>query len=184
MTTAERVQELTSREWLRSSRQGIVDFLTNPKWAEYDWWRPLDWRGGRLRGIEAPRGHFVGAQLWKADLSHGRMDGADFTGADLAGGSLRESKLRGAKFKDAVLAAVDLRGADLRDADFTGADLAQAKLQGADLTGAVLDGADLSGAVFGDEDGCAVGVTKAQVGRARWEEEPVLAGAVSARNGA
>lgn len=183
MATAERVRDLTSRRWLTRGQQAIVDFRTDPELAKHDWWRPVDWRGRRIVGIEAKGGYFVGARLWKADLSHGRMDGADFTGADLAGGSLRKSKLRGAKFKDAVLAAVDLRDADLRDADFTGADLAQAKLQGADLTGAVLDGADLSGAVFGDEEECAVGLTKAQVEQARWEEPPVLAGAMSTRNG-
>ena len=183
MATAERVRDLTSRRWLTRGQQAIVDFRTDPELARHDWWRPVDWRGRRVVGIEAKGGHFVGARLWKTDLSHGRLDGANFTGADLAGGSLRKSKLRGAKFQDAVLVAVDLQGADLRDADFTGADLAQAKLQGADLTGAVLDGADVSGAVFGDEDGYVVGLTQEQVEQARWEEPPVLAGAVSARNG-
>ena len=184
MTTAERVRDLTSRRWLTRGQQAIVDFRTDPELARHDWWRPVDWRGRRVAGIEAEGGHFVGARLWKADLSHGRMDGADFTDADLAGGSLRKSKLRGAKFRNAVLAAVDLRGADLRDADFSGADLAQAKLQGADLTGAVLDGADVSGAVFVDEDGSAIGVTEAQIRRARWEEPPVLGEGAAARNGA
>ena len=186
MTTAERVQDLKSRKWLRRSQQEILDFLADPKWAKYDWWRPLDLRGSKLRGIEAEGKHFVGARLWKADLSHGRMDGADFTDADMAGGSLRKSKLRNATFRNAVLAAVDLRGADLRDADFTSADLAHAKLQGADLTGAVLDGADVSGAVFADEEGSAVGLTEAQVQGARWDadEPPALAGGASTRNGA
>lgn len=186
MTTSERVWELTSRRWLSGVDQSIADFRTDPERAKRPTHRPIDWRGQDWAGIDAENGHFVDAILWETDLSHGRMDGADFTGADLAGGSLRKSKLRGAKFRNAVLAAVDLRGADLRDADFTGADLAHAKLQGADLTGAVLTGADISGAVFAAEEGSAVGLTDAQVQRARWDadELPVLAGGPLARNGA
>ena len=186
MTTAERVRDLTSRRWLTRGQQAIVDFRTDPELAKLDGWRPVDWRGRRVSGLEAEGGHFVGARLWKANLSHGQMNGADFTDADLAGGSLRKSKLRNASFRNAVLAAVDLRGADLRDADFTGADLAHAKLQGADLTGAVLDGADISGAVFADEEGRAAGLTEAQVLQARWDvgEPPVLAEVAFARNGA
>ena len=186
MTTAERVRDLTSRPWLTRGQQAIVDFRTDPELAKLDWWRPVDWRGRRVSGLEAEGGNFVGARLWKADLSHGRMNGADFTDADLAGGSLRKSKLRNATFRNAVLAAVDLRDADLRDADFTGADLAHAKLQGADLTGAVLTGADISGAVFAAEEEGAVGLTEAQVQQARWDadEPPVLSGGPFARNGA
>lgn len=174
MTTSERVRELTSRRWLSGVDQSIADFRTDPERAKRPTYRPIDWRGQDWSGIDAEDGHFVGAILWETDLSHGRMDGADFTGADLAGGSLRKSKLRGAKFRNAVLAAVDLRDADLRDADFTGADLAHAKLQGADLTDAVLDGADVSGAVFADAEGSAVGLTGAQIQRTQWEEEPPI----------
>ena len=180
MTASERVRELTSRRWLSGVDQSIADFRTDPERAKRPTYRPIDWRGQDWVGIDAEDGHFVDAILWETDLSHGRMDGADFTGADLAGGSLRKSKLRGAKFCNAVLVAVDLRGADLRDADFTGADLAQAKFQGADLTGAILDGADVSGAVFGDEDGYVVGLTEEQFRQTRSEEPPVLAAAVSA----
>ena len=185
MTTSERVRELTSRRWLSGVDQSIADFRTDPERAKRPTYRPIDWRGQDWSGIDAEDGHFVGAILWETDLSHGRMDGADFTGADLAGGSLRKSKLRGAKFQNAVLAAVDLRGADLRGADLTGADLAHAKLQGADLTGAVLDGADISGAVFAAEEEGAVGLTEAQVRQARWDadEPPVLSGGPFARNG-
>lgn len=184
MTTSERVRELTSRRWLSGVDQTIADFRTDPERAKRPTHRPIDWRGQDWVGIDAAGGHFVDAILWETDLSHGRMEGADFTGADLAGGSLRKSKLRGAKFRDAVLAGADLREADLREADFTGADLAQAKLQGADLTGAVLDEADVSGAVFADEEGDAVGLTEAQVQRARWEaaEPPALAGGAFALN--
>ena len=180
MTTSERVRELTSRRWLSGVDQSIADFRTDPERAKRPTYRPIDWRGQDWAGIDAENGHFVDAILWETDLSHGRMDGADFTRADLAGGSLRKSKLRRAKFRNAVLAGADLREADLRDADFTGADLAQAKFQGADLTGAILDGADVSGAVFGDGDGYVVGLTQEQFRQARSEEPPVLAAAVSA----
>ena len=186
MTTSERVRELTSRRWLSGVDQTIADFRTDPERAKRPTHRPIDWRGQDWAGIDAENGHFVDAILWETDLSHGRMEGADFTGADLAGGSLRKSKLRNASFRNAVLAAVDFRGADLRDADFTGADLAYAKLQGANLTGAVLDGADLSGAVFADKEASAVGLTEAQVQQARWDaaEPPALTGGPFARNGA
>ena len=186
MTTSERVRELTSRRWLSGVDQSIADFRTDPERAKRPTHRPIDWRGQDWAGIDAENGHFVDAILWETDLSHGRMNGADFTDADLAGGSLRKSKLRNATFRNAVLAAVDLRDADLRDADFTGADLAHAKLQGADLTGAVLDGADISGAVFADKEEGAVGLTEAQVRQARWDadEPPALTGGPLARNGA
>lgn len=186
MATVERVNELVGRKWLPGVEQAIADLRTDPKRARSGYHIPIDWRGQIWAGIDADGGNFVKARLWKADLSHGRMEGADFTDADLAGGDLRKSKLRGAKFRNAVLAAVDFRRADLRDADFTGADLAYAKLQGANLTGAVLDGADLSGAVFADKEASAVGLTETQVQRAQWDEAepPVLAGVAPARNGA
>ncbi len=185
MMTVERVNELIERKWLPGVEQAIADLRTDPKRARSAHHIPIDWRGQNWSGIDADGGNFVKARLWKADLSHGRMEGADFTNADLAGGSLRKSKLRNASFRNAVLAAVDLRGADLRDADFTGADLAHAKLQGADLTGAVLDGADVSGAVFGDEESCAVGLTQQQLAQVRSDEDapPVMGVAVSAQNG-
>ena len=180
MMTVERVNELIERKWLPGVEQAIADLRTNPKRARSAHHIPIDWRGQNWSGIDADGGNFVKARLWKADLSHGRMEGADFTNADLAGGSLRKSKLRNASFRNAVLAAVDLRGADLRDADFTGADLAHAKLQRADLTGAVLDGADVSSAVLGDGEGSAIGLTKEQLTRARWngDEGPVLDGSL------
>lgn len=186
MMTIERVDKLLKRKWLPGVEQAIADLRTDPKRARSAHHIPIDWRGQIWSGIDADGGNFVKARLWKADLSHGRMEGADFTDADLAGGDLRESKLRSAKFRNAVLARVDLRGADLRDADFTGADLAYAKLQGAILTGAVLDGADISGAVFEDKEGSAVGLTEAQARQARWEthEPPVPAMGIFARNGA
>lgn len=186
MMTVERVNELIERKWLPGVEQAIADLRTDPKRAQSAHHIAIDWRGQNWSGIDADGGNFVKARLWKADLSHGRMNGADFTDADLAGGSLRKSKLRNASFRNAVLAAVDLRGADLRNADFTGADLAHAKLQGADLTGAVLDGADISGAVFADKEGSAVGLTEAQIQRARWDaaEPPALVGIAFPRNGA
>ena len=177
MTTDERVDELVSRRWMSPGDIRVIKFLTDSRFAHYDWWTPLDWRGRRLIGIEAEGGYFAGARLWKTDLSHGRMNDADFTDADLAGGSLRKSKLARTIFHNAVLAAVDLRGADLSDADLTNADLAHAQLQRADLSGAILDNADLSGAIFADDDGAAAGLTQAQLDRARAEpdEPPILA---------
>ena len=186
MATRERVDELVSRRWLSRVDQRVIEFLTDPKFAKYDWWEPLDWRGQRWSGIEAEGRYFVRAKLWKTDLSHGRMNYADFTEADLAGGSLHKSKLAGATFRDAVLAAVDLRRADLTNADLTNADLAHAQLQGADLADATLDGADISGAVFADDQAAAVGLTQAQLDRARAEpdEPPILGNAADAQTGA
>ncbi len=186
MTTVERVQELVSRRWLGPVGMKIAKFRTDPERAANPHHIPIDWRGQNWSGIDAAGGNFARATLWKTDLSHGRMNGADFTDADLAGGSLRKSKLAGAIFRNAVLAAVDLRGADLRDADFSNADLAQARLQGADLSGAILDGADISGAVFADDEGCASGVTQAQLdgARADADEPPVVAGVADAQTGA
>ena len=177
MTTAERVQELVSRRWLRPVEMKIASIRTDPERAKSPHHIPIDWRGQEWSGIDADHGNFVRAKLWKTDLSHGRMNDADFTDADLAGGSLHKSKLARTIFHNAVLAAVDLRGADLTDADLTNADLAHAQLQRADLSGAILDNADLSGAIFADEDGAAAGLTQAQLDRARAEpdEPPILA---------
>ena len=186
MATRERVDELVSRRWLSRVDQRVIEFLTNPKFAKYDWWEPLDWRGQRWSGIEAEGRYFVRAKLWKTDLSHGRMNHADFTEADLAGGSLHKSKLAGATFRNAVLAAVDLRRADLRGADLTNADLAHAQLQGAELADATLDGADISGAIFADDQAAAVGLTQAQLDRARAEPDapPILGNAADTQTGA
>ena len=180
MTTADRVQELVTRRWLGPVEMLIAKFRTDPEQAKSPHHIPIDWRGQNWSGIDADGGNFVRATLWRTNLSHGRMNGADFTDADLAGGSLKKSKLVGAIFRNTVLAAVDLRDADLREADFTNADLAQALLQGADLTGAVLSGADISGAVFADEDACVGGLTQDQLDRARADEPPLLAGALDA----
>ena len=186
MTTDERVRELTSRRWLGPVEMVIAKIRTDPERAASPHHIPIDWRGQNWSSIDADGGNFVRARLWKTNLSHGRMNGADFTDADLAGGSLKKSKLAGAIFRNTVLAAVDLRGADLREADFTNADLAQALLQGADLTGAILKCADISGAVFADEEACASGLTQDQLGAARAEadEPPLLAGALDAQTGA
>ena len=186
MATSERVQDLVSRRWLRPVGRTIVRVRTDPKRAASLHHVPIDWRGSRLLGIDADYGNFVRAKLWKTDLSHGRMNYADFTEADLAGGSLHKSKLAGATFRDAVLAAVDLRRADLTNADLTNADLAHAQLQGADLADATLDGADISGAIFADDQAAAVGLTQAQLDRARAEpdEPPILGNAADAQTGA
>ena len=186
MTTADRVQELVTRRWLGPVEMLIAKFRTDPEQAKSPHHIPIDWRGQKWSGIDADGGNFVRATLWRTNLSHGRMNGADFTDADLAGGSLKKSKLAGAIFRNTVLAAVDLRGADLREADFTNADLAQALLQGADLTGAIFSGADISGAVFADEDACANGLTQTQLSAARADadEPPVLRSALDAQTGA
>ena len=186
MATNERVGDLTTRRWLSGYQQTIADFRTDSKRAEKPHHVPIDWRGQRWSGIDADYGNFVRAKLWKTDLSHGRMNYADFSEADLAGGSLHKSKLAGATFRNAVLAAVDLRRADLRGADLTNADLAHAQLQGAELADATLDGADISGAIFADDQAAAVGLTQAQLDRARAEPDapPILGNAADAQTGA
>lgn len=186
MTTSERVQELVARRWLRPVGMAIARIRTDPERAASPHHIPIDWRGQRWSGIDADYGNFIRAKLWKTDLSHGRMNYADFSEADLAGGSLHKSKLAGATFRNAVLAAVDLRRADLTNADLTNADLAHAQLQGADLADATLDGADISGAIFADDQTAAVGLTQAQLDRARAEpdEPPILGNAADAQTGA
>ena len=88
--------------------------------------------------------------------------------------------------RDASLRFGRLVDLDLSRTDLTNADLAHAQLQGADLTDATLDGADISGAIFAADQAAAVGLTQAQLDRARAEPDapPILGNAADAQTGA
>jgi hypothetical protein len=73
---------------------------------------------------------------------HANLGGADLTDANLANGAnLFSANLTDARLDGAYLVGVNLTRAALSDARLSGANLANA-----DLTGARLDGADLTGA--------------------------------------
>ena len=76
---------------------------------------------------------FEGADLTKADLSHGNFAGAAFGDARLCYAILAGARLKGADLQGADLTGVDLRGASLREADLTETILAEADLRGTDL---------------------------------------------------
>jgi len=86
-------------------------------------------------------GTFVGAHLWKADLTGADLMEANLTGADLRGAILTGALLRGAILTGALLSEAILTGADLWKAELTGADLSGANLAGVKFWGANLEGA-------------------------------------------
>ena len=82
--------------------------------------------------------------LTDADLSGGRLKGANLVQADLTGAVLKGAVLIGACLTDARLMGASLKNAKLRNADCVGINLSGANLNHADLTGAILTRADLS----------------------------------------
>jgi uncharacterized protein YjbI with pentapeptide repeats len=86
------------------------------------------------------------ADLRKATLSHGRLEGANLSGAHLEGANLMEAHLEGADLMDAHLERANLVGAYLRGARLSQAHLERAYLIGAHLESANLAGAHLEGA--------------------------------------
>ena len=84
-----------------------------------------------------------GADLYRADLSFSRFDGADLSGADLSVADLSYANFYSADLTGASLPYADLSVVNFRSADLTGANLFLAELFFANFTGADLTGADL-----------------------------------------
>ena len=183
MTTRRRPTEpAAARVWLSPEKQMTVDFRTDPKRAAERKVRPINWRGGHMRGIQAVGGHFVNAIVSYCDLSLGWLGDADLSGAKLYGANLTRTSLVGANLSGAALVE-----AKLTEADLSSARLTDAQLQDADLTGADLAGADLTGADFvsGGVQSPTCGLTQAQLDLAVADADrpPMLEGLLDAETG-
>lgn len=95
-------------------------------------------------GADRRQVNLASADLYRAKLMRASLKGANaertvFYGADLSGSKLTKANLQGANF----------RGATLKKCSFNGSDLRKATLDEADLDGATFQGATLAGATFG-----------------------------------
>ena len=190
MTTIERsMYEPDTPPRLPPDRQGMVAFRTDPKLAATREVRRIDWRGARMRGLEATEGHLADARLSHADLSEGWLGKANLSRARLVGANLSRTNLVDANLQEAVLLEAilieaDLMFANLSAASLIHADLTGAKLQNADLTDANLMRANLSGADFvsGGVQSASCGLTQRQLDLAcaRPDSPPLIAGLVDA----
>ena len=174
---------------LPPDQQGMVAFRTDPEQAAKRKVRRIDWRGARMRGLEAIEGHLVDARLSYADLSDGWLGKANLSQARLVHTNLSRTNLvganlQGAVLREAVLIDADLIYANLSDTSLTDADLTGAKLQNAELTNADLTGANLSGADFisGGVQSASCGLTQRQLDLACADPDcpPLLEGLVDA----
>lgn len=171
MTTIERsMYEPDIPPRLPPDRQGMVAFRTDPKLAATRKVRRIDWRGARMRGLEAIEGHLVDARLSHADLSDGWLGKANlslarFVSANLSRTNLVDANLQGAVLREAILIDANLMFANLSGASLIDADLTNAKLQNANLTDADLMRANLSGADFvsGGVQSASCGLTQRQL---------------------
>ncbi len=178
MTTIERsMYEPDTPPRLPPDRQGMIAFRTDPKLAATRKVRRIDWRGARMRGLEAIEGHLVDARLSHADLSEGWLGKANLSRARLVGANLSRTNLVDA----------NLQGAVLREAVLIEADLTYAKLQDANLTDANLIRANLSGADFvsGGVQSASCGLTQRQLDLACADPDcpPLIEGLVDAETG-
>ena len=174
---------------LPPDRQGMVAFRTDPEQAAKRKVRRIDWRGARMRGLEAIEGHLVDARLSYADLSDGWLGKANLAQARLVHANLSRTNLvganlQGAVLSEAVLIDADLIYANLRDTSLADADLTGAKLQNAILANANLMGANLSGADFisGGVQSKSCGLTQRQLDSACADPDcpPLIEGLVDA----
>ena len=178
MTTIERsMYEPDTPPRLPPDRQGMVAFRTDPRLAATRKVRRIDWRGARMRGLEAIEGHLVDARLSHADLSEGWLGKANLSRARLVGANLSRTNLVDA----------NLQGAVLREAILIDANLTYAKLQDANLTDANLMRANLSGADFvsGGVQSASCGLTQRQLDLACADPDcpPLIEGLVDAETG-
>lgn len=193
MTTIERsMYEPDTPPRLPPDRQGMVAFRTDPKLAATRNVRRIDWRGARMRGLEAIEGHLVDARLSHADLSEGWLGKANLSRARLVGANLSrtnlvDANLQGAVLREAILIDADLTYAKLSGANLIDADLTGAKLQDANLTDANLMRANLSGADFvsGGVQSASCGLTQRQLDLACADPDcpPLIDGLVDAETG-
>lgn len=193
MTTIERsMYEPDTPPRLPPDRQGMVAFRTDPKLAATRKVRRIDWRGARMRGLEAIEGHLVDARLSHADLSEGWLGKANLARARLVGANLSrtnlvDANLQGAVLREAILVDADLTYANLSSANLIDADLTGAKLQDANLTDANLMRANLSGAdcVSGGVQSASCGLTQRQLDLACAAPDcpPLIDGLVDAETG-
>ena len=174
---------------LPPDQQGMIAFRTDPEQAAKRKVRRIDWRGARMRGLEAIEGHLVDARLSYADLSDGWLGKANLSQARLVHTNLSRTNLvganlQGAVLSEAVLIDADLIYANLRDTSLADADLTGAKLQNAILANANLMGANLSGADFisGGVQSKSCGLTQRQLDSACADPDcpPLIEGLVDA----
>lgn len=121
--------------------------------------------GAKLRGLRAPRIHFLDLDLRGVDMEGADLSSALFLRCDLGGANLARARLDGATLAETKADEAGFAGAKARGlrmvhgttaarADFTGADLTQSNLRstllrGATFTDACLERSDISGADLG-----------------------------------
>ena len=102
-----------------------------------------------LSSADLRNGFFQFANMFEANLSGGKFDGANMAGVQLNNANLSNASFVYTNLSGARLEGADARGADFSNAWFNWAWLTGAKLDGANFTnvhmiGAQLQGADLS----------------------------------------
>jgi uncharacterized protein YjbI with pentapeptide repeats len=108
-----------------------------------------DLRDGRLNGCFLSGAllnecNLVGANLVESSMIGASLIGADLSRADLSGADLTGANLQSATLSGAYLVGTFLNETDLSGAKLPGAYIRMAQMAGCDLTGAMLEGADLS----------------------------------------
>ncbi|MDF5718276.1 MAG: pentapeptide repeat-containing protein [Rhizonema sp. NSF051] len=106
--------------------------------------------GVSLRGLDVPRGEFVGIDLSSSNLSAANLNQTDFTNANLSHANLdhanlSQTKLSGANLSHATLSFARLSQANLNSANLSSANLICADLSNANMSGVNLKNASLSG---------------------------------------
>ena len=107
-----------------------------------------DLSGASLWNANLSNAHLVRANFLKTNLSYAKLLSANLIYAELSDANLLSAKLsdadiRYANFSDARLLNADLSGADLRHANLSGADLKRTNLSGANLRDTQLENANL-----------------------------------------
>jgi hypothetical protein len=103
-----------------------------------------------LRGLNLAETDLLKTNLYRADLSDGRLSGANLFRANLTEANLRQAELSMADLTAARIFEANLREAYLPDAKLNRADLRRVDFLEANLSGVELRGANLYGAKFRD----------------------------------
>lgn len=184
---------------LREDVQAILEAFGNRREKQFllerrDGFR-FDLHGTNLSHAEMSGINLAGSLLEEADLSGANLSNANLSGAQFAlaildctrfeQANLSKAWFASARLSGAMLCGADLSNAELSRADLNGAALCGANLTLANLDGAVLTGADLDGLMVGTDHDPVVGLTQAQLDRARVDENdlPMMDGVADAETG-
>ncbi|MFH8492290.1 pentapeptide repeat-containing protein [Streptomyces longisporoflavus] len=119
--------------------QAALTALTRPELRKY---------ANTYGDLDLHEMHLAGADLRRADLTEGALEGVNLAGANLSGATLTAAHLSSATLCGAILDRSELMWALLDEADLSGAWLGGARLIEANLWHANLDGAVLRDAVL------------------------------------